>query len=45
MWDSGVRKALKLAAEEEGCDFAGLGLHTLRRANITWRQEVGGIPG
>jgi hypothetical protein len=27
---------------EEGCDFAGLGLHTLRRANITWRQEVGG---
>src|ERR1022692_4792609 len=42
MWDSGVRKALKLAAEEEGCDFAGLGLHTLRRANITWRQEVRG---
>jgi site-specific recombinase XerD len=42
MWDSGVRKALKLAAEEEECDFAGLGLHTLRRANITWRQEVGG---
>jgi integrase len=42
MWDSGVRKALKLAAQEEGCDFAGLGLHTLRRANITWRQEVGG---
>jgi integrase len=42
MWDSGVRKALKLAAAEEGCDFAGLGLHTLRRANITWRQEVGG---
>src|SRR5260370_3121985 len=42
MWDSGVRKALKLAAAVEGCDFAGLGLHTLRRANITWRQEVGG---
>jgi hypothetical protein len=42
MWDSGVRKALKLAAAEERCDFAGLGLHTLRRANITWRQEVGG---
>lgn len=42
MWDSGVRKALKLAAADEGCDFAGLGLHTLRRANITWRQEVGG---
>ena len=41
MWDSGVRKALKQAAVE-GCDFAGLGLHTLRRANITWRQEVGG---
>ena len=42
MWDSGVRKALKLAAAEEECDFPGLGLHTLRRANITWRQEVGG---
>ena len=42
MWDSGVRKALKSAAAVEGCDFAGLGLHTLRRANITWRQEVGG---
>jgi integrase len=42
MWDSGVRKALKQAAAEEGCDFAGLGPHTLRRANITWRQEVGG---
>ena len=41
MWDSGVRKALKQAAVE-GCDFAGLGLHTLRRANITWRQEAGG---
>jgi VCBS repeat protein len=23
MWDSGIRKALKLAAAEEGCDFAG----------------------
>ncbi len=42
MWDSGVRKALKQAAAVEGCDFAGLGPHTLRRANITWRQEVGG---
>jgi hypothetical protein len=42
MWDSGVRKALKSTAAVEGCDFAGLGLHTLRRANITWRQEVGG---
>ena len=42
MWDSWVRKALKQAAAEEGCDFPGLGPHTLRRANITWRQEVGG---
>jgi integrase len=42
MWDSGVRKALKQAAAAEGCDFAGLGPHSLRRANITWRQEVGG---
>ena len=25
-----------------GCDFPGLGLHSFRRANITWRQAVGG---
>jgi integrase len=42
LWDSGVRKALKLAAAAEGCDFPGLGPHSFRRANITWRQEVGG---
>ena len=42
MWDSGVRTALKKAAAAEGCDFPGLGPHSLRRANITWRQEVGG---
>ena len=42
MWDSGVRRVLKLAAAKEGCDFPGFGPHALRRANITWRQEVGG---
>src|ERR1019366_9876272 len=42
MWDSGVRKALKIAALDAGCDFEGFGLHSFRRANITWRQEVGG---
>src|SRR5579884_786288 len=31
-----------LAAQDEGCDFPGLGPHSFRRANITWRQEVGG---
>jgi len=41
MWDSGVRKALKIVARAAGCDFSGFGLHSLRRANITWRQEVG----
>src|SRR5437764_8404782 len=41
MWDSGVRAALKEAARIEKCDFPGFGLHSLRRANITWRQEVG----
>jgi integrase len=41
MWDSGVRKALKIAARAAGHDFLGFGLHSLRRANITWRQEVG----
>jgi len=40
--DSGVRQALKAAAALEGLDFAGFGPHSLRRANITWRQEVGG---
>jgi integrase len=42
MWDSGVRDALHAAAEAEGCDFEGLGPHSFRRANITWRQQVGG---
>jgi integrase len=42
LWDSGVRDALHQAAEAEGCDFAGLGPHSFRRANITWRQQVGG---
>jgi integrase len=42
MWDSAVRKELHQAAEAEGCDFLGLGPHSFRRANITWRQEVGG---
>ena len=42
MWDSGLRKALKIAARDAGCDFPGFGLHSFRRANITWRQEVGG---
>jgi integrase len=42
MWDCGVRKALKQAAADEGLDFPGFGLHSLRRANITWRQKMGG---
>jgi integrase len=42
MWDSGVRKALKIAAQAAGCDFPGFGLHSFRRANITMRQEEGG---
>jgi integrase len=29
-------------AVAEGCDFPGLGPHSFRRANITWRQEVDG---
>jgi integrase len=35
LWDSGVRQALKRAAEAEGCDFPGRGPHSFRRANIT----------
>jgi integrase len=42
LWDSGVRDALHQAAQAEGCDFPGLGPHSFRRANVTWRQEVGG---
>jgi len=42
IWDSGVRDALHQAAQAEDCDFRGLGPHSFRRANITWRQEVGG---
>ena len=25
----------------ESCDFAGLGPHSFRRANISWRQQAG----
>ena len=42
LWDSGVRDVLHQAARAEGCDFEGLGPHSFRRANITWRQQVGG---
>jgi integrase len=42
LWDSGVRDALHQAAKAERCDFASLGPHSFRRANITWRQQVGG---
>lgn len=42
LWDSGVRDALHRAAQAEGCDFPGLGPHSFRRANISWRQQVGG---
>jgi integrase len=42
LWDSTVRELLHEAATAEGCDFLGLGPHSFRRANITWRQEVGG---
>jgi integrase len=42
LWDSGVRDALHQAASLEKCDFEGLGPHSFRRANITWRQQVGG---
>lgn len=42
LWDSGVRDALHQVAQDEGCDFPGLGPHSFRRANITWRQQVGG---
>ena len=37
-----MRNVLKSAAFTEGCDFPGFGTHSLRRANITMRQEVGG---
>jgi integrase len=41
LWDSSIRKELHKAAKSEGCDFAGLGAHTFRRANISWRQVEG----
>src|SRR5690242_5011352 len=40
LWDSGIRAPS--GSPGGGCDFPGLGLHSFRRANITWRQEVGG---
>ncbi len=41
IWDSTVREELKAAARAAGCDFLGFGMHSFRRANITWRQEEG----
>jgi len=32
------------AAEAAGIYFEGCGMHTFRRLNITWRQEVGATP-
>ena len=32
------------AAEAAGIYFAGFGMHTFRRLNVTWRQEVGATP-
>lgn len=40
-WDSGVRQSLKRAAAARDLDSPGFGPHSLRRANITWRQQVG----
>jgi integrase len=41
LWDSSVREALHEAAKAVGCDFEGFRPHSFRRANITWRQQVG----
>ena len=41
MWDSTVRYAIHTSAKAVGCDFKGLGPHSFRRINITWRQEAG----
>jgi hypothetical protein len=31
-------------AEAAGVYFEGFGMHTFRRLNVTWRQEVGATP-
>jgi integrase len=41
-WDCGVQTAIEKRCAGQGLDFPGFGPHSLRRANITWRQEVGG---
>ena len=41
LWDSSVREELHETARAEGCDFEGLGPHSFRRANISWRQQAG----
>jgi hypothetical protein len=37
--DSGVRKVLKKAAHDAGCDFPGFLLRSFRRANITYGRR------
>jgi len=41
---SPIRRVYKKPEDKDdpGLDFPGFGPHSLRRANITWRQEVGG---
>ena len=41
LWDSGILKALKKAAEAVECNFPGFGMHSFRRANFTRLQEEG----
>jgi hypothetical protein len=42
LWDSGIRKALKIAAQELNIDFPGFGMHSFRRGMVTKFQEAGG---
>lgn len=38
------KQVVKPAARLAGIDFEGFGMHSLRRLNLTWRQEVGATP-
>lgn len=44
-WDDRIiqNRHLRPAAIELGFYFPGFGMHALRRANVTWRQQYGGM--
>lgn len=44
MWDSGVRKALKIAAKDADCDFEGFGLPLVDERTLPFARSAARVP-